>query len=96
MASGNAKKYYLSKDDLAQAYQGTITGLTFIPGVNLDQELVLARFGEPQERIQGDAVWHYLYPEKGLQVSLYAKAKEVLQYVRPQDFQLLSQPLIDK
>ena len=93
MASGNAKKYYLSKDDLAQAYKGVITSLTFIPSVNLDESLVAARFGEPEERLPGDAVMHYLYPSKGLHVSVYANAKEVLQYVAPKDFSDLKKPL---
>lgn len=96
MASGYAKKYFLSKADLTEAFEGAITSITFIPSVNLDEELVLARFGEPEKRVPGDGVTHYLYPEKGLDISIYAKAKDVLQYVSPSAFGQLTQPLLQQ
>lgn len=93
MASGLAKKYTLSDDDVSQVLDEVITGLTFIPGVNLDEKVILARFGEPNNRIQLDGVTHFLYTAKGLDVALYENAKEVMQYVSPDDFQQLIQPL---
>lgn len=86
MASGQAKKYRLSADDLTLALKEVITGVTFIPAVNLDDEIIVARFGEPFLRIDmGDAV-HYQYPEKGLDIAVFEKAKEIIQYVPPRDF----------
>ena len=70
-----------------------ITGLTFIPAVNLDEEVILARFGEPEERIELGAVTHFLYSLKGLDVALHKDSKEVMQYVSPADFGQLIQPL---
>ncbi len=96
MASGYAKKYFLARADLTQALAGAITGVTFIPSVNLDEALVLARFGEPEKRVPGDAVTHYLYPEKGLDISIYAEAKDVLQYVSPRAFGQLTRPLLQQ
>lgn len=93
MASGLAKKYILSENDLTQAREEVITGLTFIPTVNLDESVVLARFGEPDRRIQLAGVTHYLYPAKGLDIALHENAKEVLQYIAPAAFQQLMQPL---
>lgn len=93
MATGLAKKYLLSQDDLPQALNEIIIGLTFIPAVNLDEEVILARFGEPDKRIQSAGVTHYLYPAKGLDIALHDTAKEVLQYVPPKAFQQLMQPL---
>jgi len=93
MASGLAKKYSLSPDDLPQVLAETIIGLTFIPTVNLDEEVILARFGEPDRRIVLTGVTHYLYPEKGLDIAFHADAKEILQYVSPATFQQLVQPL---
>jgi len=83
MASGQAKKYLLSGDELKQALNELVTGLTFIPAINLDEEIILARFGEPAERIQLEGAVHYLYPEKGLDVALFENGKEVIQYVSP-------------
>ena len=93
MASGQAKKYILDADDLPQVLDEVIIGLTFAPVVNLDEDVITARFGEASERIEGDGVTHFLYPEKGLDIALYEKAKEVLQYVPPDGFKQLSQPL---
>jgi len=93
MASGLAKKHLLLDDDLPQVLDETIIGLTFIPAVNLDEEVILARFGEPENRIELPGVIHYLYPQKGLGIALHADSKEVLQYVRPMAFEQLMQPL---
>ncbi len=93
MASGQAKKYILDADDLPQVLDEVIIGLTFAPVVNLDDSVITARFGEANERIEGDGVTHFLYPEKGLDIALYEKAKEVLQYVPPAKFEQLIEPL---
>ena len=87
MASGQAKKYLLSGDELKQALDEVVTGLTFIPAINLDEEIILARFGEPVERVQLEGAIHFLYPEKGLDVALFEGAKEVIQYVSPNKMQ---------
>jgi len=93
MASGEAKKYFLSADDLPQVLNEIIIGLTFIPAVNLDEEVILARFGEAEQRIQLKDATHFLYPAKGLDVVFHENAKEVLQYVSPDAFQQLVEPL---
>jgi hypothetical protein len=86
VATGRAKKYSLSAGDLPQLLDEVITGLTFIPAVNLDEEIILKRFGEPEKRIQSDNAIHFLYPDKGLDITLHDDAKEVLQYVVPYEF----------
>jgi hypothetical protein len=96
MASGLAKKYTLSDADSAQVLQEVVTGITFIPAVNLDEEVILARFGQPEKKIVLAEATHYLYPANGLDIALYKEAKEVLQYVSPGAFQQLTQPLISQ
>jgi hypothetical protein len=93
MATGKAKKYMLSPDDLPMVLNEVIIGLTFIPAVNLDEEVILARFGEADRRVQSDGTVHYLYPEKGLDVVYHEESKEILQYVTPDAFTQLVQPL---
>ena len=93
MATGLAKKHILFDDDLPQVLDEIIISLTFIPAVNLDEEVILARFGEPRQRIQLPGVIHYLYPKKGLDIALHENSKEVLQYVAPAAFKQLTQPL---
>lgn len=94
MASGLAKKHSLSPDDLPEILNEVIIGVTFIPAVNLDEKVILERFGMPTQMIHAPEVTHYLYPEKGLDIALYVKSKEVLQYVAPAKFQQLIEPLL--
>ncbi|MBS1235658.1 MAG: hypothetical protein H6R46_453 [Proteobacteria bacterium] len=90
------KKFILHPDDLALAWRTPIAGITFIPSVSLDEQTALARFGVPNERIRvDDRVEHFLYPEKGLDLMLDNKGKEVLQYVAPRQFARLRDPLIN-
>ncbi len=89
MASGKAVKYLPSPDDLPQVLAEAINGITFIPSLNLDEEIIKARFGEPEQRIQREGVTHWLYPEIGLDIAIFEEAKEVMQYVPPQDFQVV-------
>lgn len=96
MASGMAKKYTLSDADSVYVLQEIVTGITFIPTVNLDEEVILARFGQPEKKIVLTDATHYLYSAKGLDITLYKEAKEVLQYVSPGAFQQLTQPLISE
>jgi hypothetical protein len=59
----------------------------------LNEEVVQTRFGVPSQLIQSDGVKHYLYPDKGLHIALHERSKEVLQYVSPEQFSELVQPL---
>ena len=89
------RKYILHHDDLALAWRAPIASVTFIPAASLDEQTVLRRFGAPAERIRVDErVEHFLYPDKGLDLALDSKGKEVLQYVAPRQFARLREPLI--
>jgi hypothetical protein len=93
MASGAAKKFYLSAADYKAALKSRISSITFIPAVNLDESVVLARFGQVKP-IRQKGVTHFLYPAKGLDVAIYDDAKDVLQYVEPAAFKQLSAPIL--
>lgn len=87
----------LGETDLAYAITATVEAIVFIPAANLDEQIVLQRFGAPAERIRSDEFReHFLYPDKGLDLQLDAKGKEVLQYVAPRDFARLREPLAAK
>jgi len=90
-----ARRITLADADLQALRQARISGVTFIPTANLSEEIILQRFGVPGEKIRLDEnISHWLYPEKGLDVRLDAKGKEVLQYVAPRDFGRLREPLL--
>lgn len=95
MTESNARKFTLSQEDLALAYNAPVASITFIPTANLDEETAISRFGQPGERIRAsEQVEHLLYPEKGLALTLDSKGKELLQYVAPRHFARLRDPLL--
>lgn len=92
-----AKRYSLKAETTAVLAQKRITSLSYIPYINLDEEIIIKRFGEPAERIVVDEKrQHLLYPELGLDLLLDEEAKELLQYVTPAEFEQLRQPLLEK
>ena len=84
----------LAPADEAAALAAPIRGLAFIPGAQLDEAVILERFGQPAERIRVNAHQeHLLYPAKGLDLVLDSKGRELLQYVAPARFDALRAPL---
>ncbi len=89
-----ARKYLLDRKDFPAALEARLLNIAFIPAVNLDNEIIRERFGEPAETIDtADGATHYLFPSKGLSIALSEEHKEVLQYVAPAEFALLTGPL---
>lgn len=92
-----ARRVELAAEDLARAGAAQITAIAFIPAANLDEAVVLQRFGLPAERLRSsEHKEHFLYPQLGLDLQLDAKGREVLQYVAPRDFARLRAPLISR
>ncbi len=93
LGSGNIR-YTLSDADQLAVPSRRITGLDYIPYVNLDPEVITARFGAPAERIRIEAGReHWLYPDKGLDILIDPEGRELLQYVPPGQFSRLVRPL---
>ena len=85
----------LAPADEAAALAAPIRGLAFIPGAQLDEAVILERFGQPAERIRVNAHQeHLLYPAQGLDLVLDSKGRELLQYVAPARFEALRAPLL--
>lgn len=93
---GTTRKATLSSADLAEALKAPVTAVSFIPAANLDEEIILTRFGQPAQRVRSnDHLEHFLYPDKGLDLALDSEGKELLQYVAPAEFERLRQPLLN-
>jgi hypothetical protein len=81
-------RHRLAPADRAQALRAPITGLTFIPAAQLDAPTLVQRFGEPAGRVRtGERLEHWLYPDRGLAITLDTEGREVLQYVAPAEFE---------
>jgi hypothetical protein len=93
--NSTTRKIELGDDDLRLAGGRAIAAITLVPSANLDEQIILQRFGTPAERIRsGENVEHFLYPDRGLELRLDLKGKEVLQYVAPAEFSRLRDPLL--
>ena len=76
-------------------FLGRKASLTYIPSVQIDETTAIQRFGAPAEVIHtGEQESHLLYPDRGLDIILHGKGREVLQYVAPRDFESLRKPLV--
>ncbi|MDH5395754.1 MAG: hypothetical protein OEW97_05730 [Gammaproteobacteria bacterium] len=89
-------RYELDMPESVKAEKYIVKSLNYIPTVQLSEEMIVKRFGMPEQKIalkNKELGWHYLYPGKGLDLIYKKEGKEVLQYVSPGDFNLLSEPL---
>jgi hypothetical protein len=94
MESG-ALRYRLAETDRRKLLEMPVSAISYIPYIDLDNELVRQRFGTPDEIIAiTDDKLHLLYPAKGLDLLLDEGGKELLQYVAPRDFSRLKRPLL--
>jgi hypothetical protein len=92
--NSNTKKSALADEDMPAAFAAPIRAISFVPAINLDEAMVVQRFGQPTERIRtSERTEHFLYPDRGLDVILDSDGKELLQYVAPRDFARLREPL---
>lgn len=92
LASG-ARRYSLREDDLVEALNCIADALTVVPVVSLDEAVLRQRFGEPTQIVKQVAQVHWLYPDKGLAITRQDKARDLIQYVAPADFDRLAAPL---
>ncbi len=91
--------YEIPEEFHPRFYDNIIETIAFIPmAVSLDEAVILGRFGDHpmklQEKDQG--AFHYLYPDKGVDISLDAKGEyqSVVQYITPNEFEeKILQPL---
>lgn len=88
------KKVELADTDVQQAMASTIELITYIPSADLEPELIRRQFGEPVQKLDDpEGPQHWLYPAKGLDIAVNPESKEVFQYIHPQRFNALVQPL---
>jgi len=87
MGSGEYK-ITLSSQDFPTINQLKIQYITYIPTKNLNHQMIIGRFGQPQTKIKESetSLVHWLYPKKGLDIAVSEKGKEVLQYFPPEQF----------
>jgi len=89
-----ARKVKLTKPDEETLAGYLIDHIAYIPKADLDETLIVNRFGEPARQIpEKSGIVHWLYPDKGLDIALNPDGKEVFQYVVPSNFDQILSPL---
>lgn len=78
-----ARRYELHSDDYALLLDMAISGITYIPSVRLDEEMVTTRFGKAEiiqqvPELANVHIWQY--PRIGLSITFDPDEKTVLQY----------------
>jgi hypothetical protein len=92
-----SRKIRLDPEDLEALASKPIRTISYLPKARLDNELIEERFGTPALRLtepKTDIV-HWLYPERGLDIGREPGGNVVIQYVDPDDFDRVLQPLQD-
>ncbi|OOG23785.1 hypothetical protein B1C78_10270 [Thioalkalivibrio denitrificans] len=86
MPSG-ARRLDLSASGTAEALALPVRELTYVPRARYDQEIVLRRFGEPEQRLPTpDGNQYWLYPRTGTVLMLNDNGRDMLHYAPPIDF----------
>ena len=77
------RKVVLGSEDQDEASNLPIKLINYVPYANLDESLVLNRFGPPGEKITESetGVSHWIYPERGFSIGLNPEGKELIQYM---------------
>ncbi len=94
--TGSGKKITLAPDDVTRLRTLPVSSLTYIPGIRLDEAVLLKRFGQPAQRVREkeSGMIHWLYPQNGLDLTLGGDGKPLMQYVSPGEFDRLVRPLL--
>lgn len=85
-----ARKFALSDNQLLLAQKLPIKSITYRPSANYPEDLIRRHFGQPEAILhpkQENQYW--LYPAKGLLMTVNTKGKDLFQYISPKDFDLL-------
>lgn len=95
-STGGGKKITMTPDDVTRLRTLPISSLTYMPGVRVEEDLFLKRFGQPAQRVREkkSGTIHWLYPQNGLDIALGGEEKPLLQYVSPKEFDKLVRPLL--
>ena len=94
LAEGRERRWKVADQDLVTVRGAPVVAISYIPMVNLEEDVVISRFGEPSRRLVApDGGIHWLYPDQGLDLMLDPEGRELLQYVAPVDFGKLLAPL---
>lgn len=92
---GGVRRFSLKPAHRDEAGAARLVGLSFVPTTQLSEAVVRERFGAPVQQLAlGAQAQAWLYPARGLAITLDGKGRDVLNIVEPAQFEArLAQPL---
>lgn len=83
LSSDTTRKVELGSEDRQLVSKLPIHLINYIPYANLDEALVVSRFGKPAQRITETetGITHWIYPDRGVSIGLNPEGKELIQYM---------------
>lgn len=82
-----ARKYPLTDAQLLKAQDFAIESITYRPDADYTEALIERHFGKPETILHPDAPNQYwLYPGKGLMITVNKDGRDLFQYIAPKDF----------
>ena len=89
-----SKKVEISEKDKALLGKSIIDLITYLPAADLETTLLEKHFGIPEKKLaESEQLTHWLYPAKGLDITVNSDGKEVFQYLTPSEFHRVVDPL---
>ncbi len=86
-----AWKYPMTDEHIRKAQYFPIESITYRPAAKYTIDIINRHFGKPEEiRLAQDKTEYWLYPQKGLLISISSKGKDLFQYISPKDFEKLT------
>ncbi|MDY0146711.1 MAG: hypothetical protein RBR56_01540 [Halothiobacillus sp.] len=86
-----AWKYPMTDEHIRKAQYFPIESITYQPAAEYTTGLIDRHFGKPEEiRHTKDKTQYWLYPSKGLLITINSDGKDLFQYISPKDFDILA------
>ncbi len=89
-----AWKYSMSDAQVREAQNFPVESITYKPSADYSEDLIERHFGKPAQTIVIDPnTQFWLYPAKGLVITVNPQGKDLFQYISPKDFGVLTATL---
>ncbi|MHB1230304.1 MAG: hypothetical protein ACYCY3_08360 [Halothiobacillus sp.] len=85
-----AWKYPMSDEQIRTAQNFPIESITYKPSADYSEALIERRFGKPEAIMHPkDTYQYWLYPAKGVLITVNKEGRDLFQYISPKDFTTL-------
>lgn len=95
-AAASGQHFTLIPDDLLRVRSASILSLRYLADAPMNEAYLIKHFGNPAKRVRDtkSGEIHWLYPQLGLDITLNANEKPLLEFLQSTDFELQSTSLL--